>query len=162
MQQVIRLEYPQSQFSFSLNLYVYIITQNFKIFKLFHFEIFETGWLTCAFIGLDQLAETKEFTYNVAPPLNHGDFSFISNASYCQSSRAKNRSLALFTLKRAVVSRVSLLSYITTKKSSAFLVPNCFDGTQIHLTPSSRDIWRPWMDSNHRCPQARLLSRELD
>ena len=28
------------EFSFSLNLYVYIITQNFNIFKLFHFEIF--------------------------------------------------------------------------------------------------------------------------
>ena len=78
--------------SLFLNLYVYIITQNFKIFKLFHFEIFRTGWLTCASIGLDQLAETKEFTYNVAPPLNHGDFSFISNASNCQSNRAKNHS----------------------------------------------------------------------
>ena len=108
--------------------YVYIIPQNFKIFKLFHFEIFRTGWLTCASIGFDQLAETREFPYNVAPPFNHGDFSLISNASYCQSSRAKNHSLALSTLERTVVSRVSLLSYITTKRTSTFLTPwrhNC-------------------------------------
>ena len=37
---------------------------------------------------------------------------------------------AFYALEKAAVSRVSLLSHITAKRTSTFLVPNYFDGTK--------------------------------